>query len=79
MRIMATDNYTTLEILDKGWNHDISIALILHPKFVNGSIQMKVDISKKYDCWSVDLLPKENIEDGSFILLCLKQESINGH
>lgn len=78
------DQYTELNIFEKGWRHENTAVTILHPnsfnkpmkmkegglKYKNFPLRMKIDFHK----WRVDAVPKEYIgEDGYFIILCLKK------
>ena len=66
------DNYTHLNIFNKGRSHENTKLLILHPNSINNAIQMKKVVNWKQ--WIIDTIPKEYIgEDGYFIVLCLKK------
>ena len=68
------DQYTHLNIFDKGWRHENTKVSILHPNSINNAIQMKKGgKNANYHEWIVDKIPKEYIsEDGYFIVLCLR-------
>ena len=70
------DQFTELNILDKGWTHDTASVFILHPNLINKSIHMKesVKIIKNHG-WYVASIPEDYIEkDGFFVVLCLKNK-----
>ena len=72
------DQYTYLDIFNKGWTHDTTSVLILHPNLINKSIQMKESYkSGNYHRWNVNSIPEEyNIgKDSFFTILCLKNET----
>ena len=74
-----TDQYTDLDIFNKGWTHDATSVFIPHPNLINKSIQMKESCtSSSYHEWKVDSIPEECIgKDGFFIVLCLKNKNNN--
>lgn len=74
------EQHTNLKILTKGWRHDTTTVLILHPDHALRSIKMIEGGMEDHYCgWYVDYIPQECIynKDGFFIVICLKDESKN--
>ena len=71
------NQWTRLDILNKGWNHDTASLFILHPTRINKSITMgngsKCTTNQTNHQWKVDSIPKEyRGKDDCFIVLFLK-------
>ena len=69
------DQYTYLSIFHKGWKHDTTSVLILHPTHINKSIEMEksAKLSAKCHQWRVFPISKEHrVEDDFFIVLFVK-------
>ena len=64
-------------VFNKGWKHDATSVLILHPNLNNKSIQMKESCTTiSYHEWNVSSIPEDYIgKDGFFVVLCLKNKS----